>query len=109
MLLNTVLKLIFAPGFIVIMLPSQGALQGLLEQDAGKNASAWLIKQKGANPRMEHAIVSLVTKANTAQTVSFRLVTYYKEELKLRVFSRFIYWGRIPMCRKHHFSCLLCF
>lgn len=38
----------------------KGAPQGPLEQRAEKNASAWLIIQKGATLRMEHVTVSLV-------------------------------------------------
>ena len=61
MSLNTVLKLNFALCFTVIMPPSQDALQSPLQQGAEKNASTWLITQKGATLRMEHVTVSVVT------------------------------------------------
>ena len=57
---NIALKLIFARWFYCNNLPQQGAPQGPLEQRAEKNASAWLIIQKGATLRMEHVTVSLV-------------------------------------------------
>ena len=53
-----------------LSLSSQSASQEPLDKGAGRSANVMLITLKGVIREMEHVIVSLVTKANTAQKVS---------------------------------------